>query len=96
MTHQTTPPELNREFPELELSLKLSQLEGAFKFLDYMNNELHEAKRNVTEQRTVKSSLTRVIECRNLFKQIINSNRAVRKSSISNEQLANQQFLHDS
>jgi hypothetical protein len=48
MTHQTTSPELNRDFPELELSLKLSQLEGAFKFLDYMNNELHEPKRNVT------------------------------------------------
>lgn len=96
MTHQTRPPELEREFPELELSLRLSQLEGAFKFLDYMNNELHEADRSVTEQQTVKRNLTRVMECRDLFKQIVNKHRDSKKSSIANEQLAHNQFIHDS
>ena len=62
-------------YPELELSLKLSQLEGAFKFLDHMNNELSDAPRNTTERETVIRNLTRVQECRVLFKEIVNKHR---------------------
>ena len=83
------------EFPELELSLKLSQLEGAFKFLDYMNNDLPQAARNVTEQQTVKRNLNRVQQCRELFNYIVNKNRKG-VSKPTNNELAQQQFLHDS
>jgi hypothetical protein len=94
MTHQQRQPFMS-EFPELELSLKLSQLEGAFKFLDYMNSDLPNAARNVTEQQTVKRNLDRVVECRKLFNYIINKNRKD-VSRPTNDELAQQQFIHDS
>jgi len=65
----------HKSYPEIELSIKLSQLEGAFKFLDHVNNQLEEAPRNVTERETVKRNLARVQECRELFKQIISKHR---------------------
>lgn len=62
-------------YPELELSLKLSQLEGAFKFLVHMNNELSDVPRNTTERETVIRNLTRIQECRALFKEIVNKHK---------------------
>ncbi len=68
-----------KSYPELELSLKLSQLEGTFKFLQYMNNGKTAAgesfPRNLTERRSVERSLKRVQECRQLFKDIINKHQ---------------------
>ena len=58
-------------YPELELGLKLSQLEGCFKFLTHMNIDLIDAPRNVTEQETVKRNLKRVQECRELYREIL-------------------------
>lgn len=82
MTHQ--PRDINHEtYPEMELSLKLSQIESAFKFLEYMNNEKtitgEELPRNTTERCSVKRNHERVQECRQLLKQIINEYRYVRK-----------------
>ena len=65
----------HKSYPELELSIKLSQLEGAFKFLDHVNNALQDAPRNVTERETIKRNLDRVQECRELFKVIVNKHR---------------------
>ena len=78
MSHQPREPEF-KEYPELELSLKLSQLEGAFKFLDYMNNGKtvtgEDFPRNSTERSSVDRGLKRVQECRALFKQIVNKHQ---------------------
>lgn len=64
-----------KSYPELELSIKLSQLEGTFKFLQYMNTGKtasgEKFPRNLTERRSVERSLNRVKECRQLFKDII-------------------------
>jgi hypothetical protein len=65
----------HKSYPEIELSIKLSQLEGAFKFLDHLNNQSTDAPRNVTERETVKRNLERVQECRQLYKQVINKHR---------------------
>lgn len=66
-------------YPELELSLKLSQLEGALKFLDYMNTGKtvtgEDFPRNTTERSSVDRGLKRVQECRMLFKEIVNKHK---------------------
>lgn len=68
-----------KSYPELELSLKLSQLEGTLRFLDYMNNGKtvtgEDFPRNVTERSSVDRSLKRIQECRELFKQIVNKHK---------------------
>lgn len=66
-------------YPELELSLKLSQLEGTFKFLNYMNTDKtvtgEDFPRNTTERSSVSRGLQRVQECRRLFNEIINKHQ---------------------
>lgn len=74
MSHQPREAD-HKKFPELELSLKLSQLEGCLKFLNYLNNEVEDVPRNETEKQSIKRNLDRVIECRQLFKQIVNKHR---------------------
>ena len=92
MTHQSNN---HTRYPELELSLKLSKLESAFKFLDYLNNELDNVPRNTTERNTIKSNLNRAAECRVLLNDIIRKNRVViADSSSDNDALDEQQYLH--
>ena len=77
------------------ISLKLAQLESAFEFLDELNNNpsrTTDAPRNLTERSTVARSLWRAREVREMFRTI--HGRSSR--SMSNEDLAAQQFLHDS
>ena len=78
MSHQPRESD-HKEYPELELALKLSQLEGTFQFLDYMNNGKtvtgEDFPRNTTERSSVDRGLKRVQECRQLFKEILYKNR---------------------
>jgi hypothetical protein len=60
---------------EFELSLILSQVEGHLKFLDYMNNELVDAPRNLTEQRVCTKLVNRIEHSRTILKELINTNR---------------------
>jgi len=66
-------------YPELELCLKLSQLEGTLKFLDYMNTGKtvtgEDFPRNLTERNSVDRALKRIQESRVLFKQIVNKHK---------------------
>lgn len=88
-------------YPELDLSLKLSQIENALKFLDYVNNEKKEDgsdfSRNTTERQTIKRNLERVRECRSIFKNILNKHKNNQnKQQVDIFKLAREQFLHDS
>lgn len=66
-------------YPELELSLKLSQLEGTLRFLNYMNTGKtvtgEDFPRNITERSSVDRALKRIQECRAVFKVIINKHK---------------------
>ena len=66
---------------EMDLALKLSQLEGAFRFLDYVNNEKtvtgHDMPRNTTERSSVKTNLARIKEVRQLYKSLLNKHHIV-------------------
>lgn len=66
-------------YPEMELSVKLSQIEGCLKFLHYMNFDEHgdvvERPRNETERQSIKNNLERVRECRSLLKRILNGHK---------------------
>lgn len=81
-----------------EMSLKLAQLEGAFLFLDEMNNNSHKPNRpwNVTEQSTVARNLRRIREVRDMHKIITRDTPSVNVPGVDIAQLAAQQFLHDS
>ena len=88
-------------YPELDLSLKLSQIENALKFLDYVNNEKKEDgsdfSRNTTERQTIKRNLERVQECKDIFKDILNKHKNNQnKQQVDIFKLAREQFLHDS
>ena len=81
-----------------EMSLKLAQLEGAFLFLDEMNNNSHKPNRprNVTEQSTVARNLRRIREVRDMHKIITRDTPSVNVPGVDIAQLDAQQFLHDS
>jgi len=78
-----------------EMSLKLAQLEGAFLFLDEMNNKPN-SPRNITEQNTVARNLRRIREVREMHKIITRDTPSVNVPGVDIAQLAAQQFLHDS
>jgi hypothetical protein len=81
-----------------EMSLKLAQLEGAFLFLDEMNNNSNKPNRprNITEQNTVTRNLRKIREVREMYKIITRDTPSINVPSVDNAQLAAQQFLHDS
>ena len=100
MTNQSRDVTNFQTYPELELLLKMSQLESSLKFLDYMNNG-HTVTgepfpRNVTERSSVSTNLERIKECRVLLKGILNDRPSPVASQPDNQTLADQQFLHDS
>ena len=86
-------------YPELELSIMLSQVDNSFDFLNYMNTGKtvtgHDFPRNTTERNTIKRNHERVKQCRQLLKQILRSDKQM-KRPVDIFALADQQFLHDS
>tara|TARA_R110002167_G_scaffold278995_2_gene484871 strand:- start:253 stop:477 length:225 start_codon:yes stop_codon:yes gene_type:complete len=64
---------------EMKIALSLSQIEGAFSFLDYINNAKDQSgedvSRNVTERNVVETNLDRIKTVRLLYKQLINKQR---------------------
>lgn len=85
-------------YPELELSIMLSQVDNSFDFLNYMNTGKtvtgEEFPRNTTERSTINRNHDRVKQCRQLLKQILNHKQT--EQPINSIELAAQQFLHDS
>tara|TARA_R110000772_G_scaffold90012_1_gene186201 strand:- start:480 stop:746 length:267 start_codon:yes stop_codon:yes gene_type:complete len=76
-----------------EMSLRLAQIEGAFLFLDEMNNNSNRP-RNITEQNTVARNLRRIREVRDMHKII--TREKTNSSTTSNAALHADQLLHDS
>lgn len=66
---------------EIDLALKLSQIEGCFKFLYYMNFEKEDAPRNETERQSVENNLRRVQEVREMYRKLIRKHKIVSESS---------------
>lgn len=64
---------------EIDIALKLSQLEGCFKFLDYMNNDKQHAPRNETERQSITTNLKRVREIREMYRTLIRKHKIVRE-----------------
>lgn len=64
-----------KPYIQLEIARKLSQIESAFSFLDYMNNELENAPRNMTERSSISRNHARVKEVRQLFNQLLQQHR---------------------
>ena len=83
-----------------EMSLKLAQLEGAFLFLDEMNNNSNNPSRprNITEQSTVARNLRRIREVREMFKFLNReqTNSSTTSNAAESLLLHADQFLHDS
>lgn len=86
-------------YPELELSIMLSQVDNSFDFLNYMNTGKtatgDDFPRNTTERSSIKRNHDRVKQCRQLLKQILHDNEQPRQL-VDTHALADQQFLHDS
>lgn len=66
---------------EIDIALKLSQMEGCFKFLHYMNFEKEDAPRNETERQSVENNLRRVQEVREMYRTLLRKHRIVSKPS---------------
>lgn len=66
---------------EIDIALKLSQIEGCFKFLYYMNFEKVDAPRNETERQSVENNLERVKEIREMYRTLLRKHRIVSKPS---------------
>ena len=62
---------------EIDIALKLSQIEGCFKFLYYMNTYVDDAPRNETERQSVENNLERVQEVRELYRTLLRKHRIV-------------------
>lgn len=82
MANERDPNDYNNiDTLEIDLALKLSQLEGCFKFLYYMNfdeyGESTDKPRNETERQSVKRNLERVKEVREMYRTLIRKHRIV-------------------
>lgn len=66
---------------EIDIALKLSQIEGCFKFLYYMNFEKEDAPRNETERQSVENNLQRVKDIREMYRTLLRKHRIVSKPS---------------
>lgn len=61
---------------EIDIALKLSQLEGCLKFLNHMHNhKQHRAPRNETERRSIITNLKRVQETRDMYRTLIRKHK---------------------
>lgn len=88
-----------KPYPELELALTLSQMQGHIKFLEYINTGKtvtgEHFPRNATERGTVKNLLGKIELAQALYKTVCRK-KANNNTALTNQQLADQQFLHDS
>lgn len=87
-----------KPYPELELALTLSQMQGHLKFLEFINSKTEDGKdhpRNTTERSTVKNLLGKIELAQALYKTVCRK-KATSNTTLTNQQLADQQFLHDS
>ena len=66
---------------EIDIAIKLSQIEGCFKFLHHMNFDDDEQPvnkpRNETERQSILNNLTRVQEVREMYRTLIRKHRIV-------------------
>jgi hypothetical protein len=64
---------------EIDIALKLSQMEGCFKFLHHMNFDDDEQPvdkpRNETERQSIKNNLRRVQEVREMYRTLLRKHR---------------------
>ena len=66
---------------EIDIALKLSQMEGCFKFLWHMNVEREDAPRNETERQSIENNLRRVKEVREMYRTLLRKHRIVSTTS---------------
>jgi len=70
---------------EIDIALKLAQIEGCFKFLHHMNFDDDEQPvdkpRNETERQSIKNNLTRVQELREMYRTLIRKHRIVSETT---------------
>ena len=66
---------------EIDIALKLSQIEGCFKFLHYINFEKDDMPRNETERQSIKNNLARVQEVREMYRTLLRKHKIVSKPS---------------
>ena len=88
-----------KPYPELKLALTLSQMQGHIKFLEHMNTGKtvtgDDLPRNTTERSTVKNLLGKIELAQDLYKTVCQE-KTVSAQTLTTQQLADQQFLHDS
>ncbi len=65
---------------EIDIALKLSQMEGCFKFLHYINFDKEDAPRNETERQSIVNNLERVKEVRELYRMLLRKHRIVHQT----------------
>lgn len=73
---------------EIDIALKLSQMEGCFKFLWHMNVEREDAPRNETERQSIENNLRRVQEVREMYRTLLRKHQIV-SSTTPAVQIAN-------
>lgn len=78
----------NTDTLEMDIALKISQIEGCLKLLHYINFEKIDTPRNETERQCVKDNLERVQQLRGLYKTLLHKHEIVRDPWIS-AQIAN-------
>lgn len=86
MANERDPNDYNdTDTLEIDLALKLSQLEGCFKFLYYMNydeyGEPADKPRNETERQSINTNLARVKEVREMYRALIRKHKIVGMTS---------------
>lgn len=81
MVNERNPNDYNdTDTLEIDIALKLSQMEGCFKFLWYMNVEKEDAPRNETERQSIENNLERVKEVRELYRTLLRKHRIVHQT----------------
>ena len=73
---------------EIDIALKLSQMEGCFKFLWHMNVEREDAPRNETERQSIENNLRRVQEVREMYRTLLRKHKIV-NTTVPAVQIAN-------
>jgi hypothetical protein len=66
---------------EIDIALKLSQIEGCFKFLHYINFEKDDMPRNETERQSIENNLARVQEVREMYRTLLRKHKIVSEPS---------------
>jgi len=62
---------------EIDIALKLSQMEGCLRFLHYINFEKEDMPRNETERQSITNNLVRVQEVREMYRTLLRKHRII-------------------